>query len=1043
MPCFPSLGARAVGAALLLSAATAASAQMRITEFMYSGSNGEFVEFTNVGSSAIDLTGWSFDDDSDLPGSFALGAFGVVQPNESVILTDAASATAFRTAWNLCDAVKVIAAQPEGLGRNDRINLYDASDALVDRLNYGDQTFPGTIRAQNASGWVSAAGLGGDAIAQWTLASVGDGEGSILSAGNDLGSPGRSQRAPTPSNPCTPQIRISEFAYSAGSGEFIEFTNVGTAAVDLTGWSFDDSGRVPGETDLSPLGVLAAGESAILTEAVADTFRTAWGLCPAAKVLGGNSNNLGRSDEINLYDADDALIDRLTYGDQTFPGTIRTENASGWVDDAGLGANAIAQWLLSTAGDAEGSIASATGDIGSPARSQRPSDPVDPCPPLPPQMRITEYMYSGPDDEFIEFTNVGAVPIDMGGWSFDDDSRVAGTVDLSAFGTVQPGESVLLTEATESAFRSAWSLCAGVRIIGDLATNLGNGDEINLFDANDTLADRLTYPNGGPPLANGASAWVPATGLGINDATQWVVSTLADVEGSVASSAGAIGRPSRSERRSVDFDPCLGVPGAPTVQVVPAQTSRFLDLPGNGSGSIGGVIGDPTDPAATVGIALTFADPDGDAALLDITVESSNPSVVDAAGLTLTGSGAQRMLRIVPHGAGRSLLRIRATDAALNVGSYQINYAASAAALEPATTRFHSGASDASTAIAIDADWMLIADDENQVLRLYARHDSGLHQAGFDFTDALALTDLDGGVPREVDIEASTRLGARLFWLGSHGNQATGSPNARPNRRRVFATDLSGNGDSATLAYAGRYDHLLGDLVAWDEADGHGLGAGALGFAASSAANVSPEIASGLNIEGLTIAPDGSTALVAFRAPRAPLASRNEALVIPVLQFDALVTGAAPGSRAAGSASFGAPILLDLGGRAIRSIERNGAGDYLIVGGPSGAADLPAADFRLFRWSGLAADVPLMLSTDLAALDSAGAFEGIVEVPAGAGAATSVQLVVDNGDAVFYGDGIAAKDLAERRQAKFRSERVTIDLPQLQDAIFSSGFESP
>ena len=58
---------------ITLFAATA-QAQMRITEWMYNGkldgnSLGEFVEFTNVGSSAIDMTGWSFDDDSRTAGT--------------------------------------------------------------------------------------------------------------------------------------------------------------------------------------------------------------------------------------------------------------------------------------------------------------------------------------------------------------------------------------------------------------------------------------------------------------------------------------------------------------------------------------------------------------------------------------------------------------------------------------------------------------------------------------------------------------------------------------------------------------------------------------------------------------------------------------------------------------------------------------------------------------------------------------------------------------------------------------------------------------
>ena len=65
-----------------------AQAQVRITEWMYTGAPGEFIEFTNLGPAAIDLTGWSFDDNSRLPGSVNLTALGNVNPGESVVITE-------------------------------------------------------------------------------------------------------------------------------------------------------------------------------------------------------------------------------------------------------------------------------------------------------------------------------------------------------------------------------------------------------------------------------------------------------------------------------------------------------------------------------------------------------------------------------------------------------------------------------------------------------------------------------------------------------------------------------------------------------------------------------------------------------------------------------------------------------------------------------------------------------------------------------------------------------------------------------------------
>ncbi|MBX3362942.1 MAG: lamin tail domain-containing protein [Phycisphaeraceae bacterium] len=98
-------------------------------------------------------------------------------------------------------------------------------------------------------------------------------------------------------------IRITEWMYDGTGGEFVELTNVGAAPIDLTGWSYDDDSRLPGVFDLSGFGTVAPGESVIFTEVSADAFRTNWGLSASVKVLGGYTNNLGRADEINIYDA--------------------------------------------------------------------------------------------------------------------------------------------------------------------------------------------------------------------------------------------------------------------------------------------------------------------------------------------------------------------------------------------------------------------------------------------------------------------------------------------------------------------------------------------------------------------------------------------------------------------------------------------------------------------------------------------------------------------------------------------------------------------
>lgn len=346
-----------------------ATAQVRITEFMYDGVNGEFVELTNRGALPVDMTGWTLDDDGVTAGTVAIGGFGMVAPGESVVVAQSADATTFRTAWGLAPTVQVITYTAGQFQRNDTIRVFDAGLVLVAQLAFGDQTFPGTIRTQNRGGWPCAEVLGESPITTaWNLSVLGDAQTPVTSAGLDLGSPGRYTHTfcgPPPTGACcntglctdgltqencqigggtyqgdatlcanlvctAPNggiIRITEYMYSGTGGEFIEFTNLDANPIDMTGWSYDDDSSVAGTVDLSAFGIVSPGESVVLSEADAATFIADWNLV-GVTVIGNLTTNLGRNDQINLFDSGDVLADRLSFGDQTFPGTIRTQNFS-------------------------------------------------------------------------------------------------------------------------------------------------------------------------------------------------------------------------------------------------------------------------------------------------------------------------------------------------------------------------------------------------------------------------------------------------------------------------------------------------------------------------------------------------------------------------------------------------------------------------------------------------------------------------------------------------------------------------------------------
>ena len=187
---FKTKSHRSIMIGLVAALAAQASGQIAITEWMYSGNDGEFIEFTNVGDDAIDMTGWSVDDDSQTPGTVDLSSFGIVQAGQSVVLTDVLAAD-FIAAWSLSDT-PVIGESTAGLSRNDQINLYDSSNTLIAQLNYGDEVYPGTPRTQYISCNIPASGYDLTTVStDWTYAAIGDNFGSRTSLNGDIASPGR------------------------------------------------------------------------------------------------------------------------------------------------------------------------------------------------------------------------------------------------------------------------------------------------------------------------------------------------------------------------------------------------------------------------------------------------------------------------------------------------------------------------------------------------------------------------------------------------------------------------------------------------------------------------------------------------------------------------------------------------------------------------------------------------------------------------------------------------------------------------------------
>jgi hypothetical protein len=251
------------------------------------------------------------------------------------------------------------------------------------------------------------------------------------------------------------------------------------------------------------------------------------------------------------------------------------------------------------------------------------------------------------------------------------------------------------------------------------------------------------------------------------------------------------------------------------------------------------------------------------------------------------------------------------------------------------------GASDASAAVAVSEDMFVVADDENNILRIYETSKDGQPVGSFDMTSFL---DIEPEHP-EADIEAAAIVGRRIYWITSHGRNKDGK--VRPNRYRFFATEVLVKNQSIKLRPVGEpYKTLVHELVNTNAARRSGLDK-ATRFGVELSKKQREKLApkkEGLNIEGLCASPDGETLYIGFRNPRSKdrQSSRAKAIVIPLLNPNRIID-------AGESPIFGEPMLWDLKGLGIRSMEysRFHKACFIIAGGPD-----EDVGFALYRWSG-------------------------------------------------------------------------------------------
>jgi hypothetical protein len=285
--------------------------------------------------------------------------------------------------------------------------------------------------------------------------------------------------------------------------------------------------------------------------------------------------------------------------------------------------------------------------------------------------------------------------------------------------------------------------------------------------------------------------------------------------------------------------------------------------------------------------------------------------------------------------------RLRPVIAALFIGTAPLPSAERSAAPsdETAPPRIveYRGLCDASAAVFLDASRFVVANDEDNVLRVYR----GSEPVPARSVPLDAFLKLDAGSKNpETDIEAGAVLGDLTFWITSHGRDKDGE--WRPNRHRFFAVRADSSDPELLIPAGSPYDRLVRDLLADPGLSGLGLNKAASPHVVRKK-SLAPK-KKGLNIEGLARIPGTRSLWIGFRNP----VPGGKALLVPFLNPEEVVFR---GNRC----RFGKPVLLDLGGLAVRdmtAVEATGV-VWIVAGRPDSTPD-----FRLFTWNGRPSDAP-------------------------------------------------------------------------------------
>lgn len=296
-------------------------------------------------------------------------------------------------------------------------------------------------------------------------------------------------------------------------------------------------------------------------------------------------------------------------------------------------------------------------------------------------------------------------------------------------------------------------------------------------------------------------------------------------------------------------------------------------------------------------------------------------------------------------------------------------------------TKIYKGMCDASAAVALNENTFIVANDEDNYLRIFDKNKPNELQR-LKLSEIFKDKIFDGS-NLEIDLEGATLLGDKIFWIGSHSTSKNGKP--RPSRLRLFAIKTSSNakGKFNIIPVGKIYTDLISEL----EKD-----ARFKDFKLKEARNIKPKDIGGLSIEALAATPEGHL-LIGFRNPllggkisSEKILINGKSLIVELLNPLEVIEGK--------PANFAAPVVLDLDGLGIRGMEYDKSQKrYAIIAGPYFdkqevvSQNSKLSESRLYLWSGKFNEKPqYQQKVDLAGFNSETVFfypqakKGFIEI---------------------------------------------------------------